>query len=64
MNELEIKLHKASIKADLKGRIVKPAVSLSDAAFTYTPAIKTNLAETYRKALEQMGERTKERVAA
>lgn len=63
MDNLEIKLHKACLTPDLKGSVCRPAVSLNDAAFTYTPAIKTNLAETYRKALEQMGERTREKAA-
>lgn len=63
-SDLEIKLHKACLTPDLKGRVVKPSASLSDSAFTYTPAIKTNIAETWKRALDAMGERTRERVAA
>lgn len=63
MNDLEIKLHKACLTPDLKGRVCRPAVSLNDAAFTYTPAIKTDIAETWKRAVDAMGERTREKAA-
>lgn len=53
-NDLEIKLHRPSIKPDLKGRITKPVIGLQDKSFQYTPAIRTNLAETFRKAREKL----------
>lgn len=54
---LEMKLHKASLKSELKGTKVEPAIGLDDKAFTYTPAIKTNLAETFAKARAALGVR-------
>lgn len=52
-NELEIKLHHPSIKPDLKGRITKPLIGIEDKAFVYTPAIRTNLAETFKRVRER-----------
>jgi hypothetical protein len=53
-NDLIIKLHHASLPFDLKGRMTKPAVGIQDQAFVYVPSIKTNLAETFRKARETL----------
>lgn len=64
MSELEIKLHKAVLPFELDGRKTVPSISLDDKGFTYTPAIKTNIAETWKRAVDAMGERTRERVAA
>lgn len=52
--KLPIKLHQAKLKPDLKGRITRPDVGINDSAFQYTPSIKTNLAETFRKARERL----------
>ncbi len=56
-NDLEIKLHHAILPATLKGQITKPTIGLDDKAFTYVPAIKTDLALTFARAREQLGVR-------
>ncbi len=53
-NDIEIKLHRPSIKCDLKGRITRPIVGIQSSEFVYVPAIKTNLAETFKKARERL----------
>lgn len=52
---LAMKLHKASLPATLKGRVTKPAVGLQDEAFVYTPAIKTDLRQTFARARAELG---------
>lgn len=54
-NPLPIKLQNASLPFELKGRITKPAISIQNSEFVYVPSIKTNLAETFRRARESMG---------
>jgi hypothetical protein len=63
-NDLEIKLHKACLTPDLKGSVCKPSVSICSSAFAYRTALDTNIAETWKRAVDAMGERTRERVAA
>lgn len=58
VNDLEIDIHRAVLPSDLKGRITRPIVGIQDSSFVYVPAIRTNLAETFQKALAQIGERT------
>lgn len=66
MNDLEIKLHKACLTPDLKGEKTLPSVGCYDSKFPerYVPAVKTNLSATWKRAVDAMGERTRERVAA
>lgn len=52
---LEMKLHKAGLKADLKGRKVEPSVGLDDKGFKYVPAIKTDLRQTFARARAELG---------
>lgn len=52
--KLKIDLHHAVLPDDLKGRITRPIVGINDSAFQYTPAIRTNLAETFRRVRERL----------
>jgi hypothetical protein len=60
--DLNFDIHHAVLPAALKGRITKPAVGAQDKAFVYVPAIKTDLAETFRRAREALGVRAVMRV--
>lgn len=58
MNEpLETRLHRVVLPAALKGKVTKPSVGIDDEGFQYVPAIQTNLAETFRRAREELGVR-------
>jgi hypothetical protein len=65
-DNLEIKLHRVTLVPDLKGTRTLPTVGCYDSKFPerYVPAVKTNIAETWKRAVDAMGERTRERVAA
>ncbi len=67
MDNLEIKLHKSVLPFELDlSRKTLPTVGCYDSKFPerYVPAVKTNIAETWKRAVDAMGERTRERVAA
>lgn len=60
--DLALKLHKPSIKPDLKGKVCKPEVGLKDSAFKYVPSLNTDLEATFARVFGSLGERKRERV--
>ncbi len=62
MTTIELELEAAVFKPELKGKLVRPTLGLDDRAFVYVPSLDTDLAETFRKAREGLGERKRERV--
>lgn len=65
MNNLEFRLHRVMLTPDLKGKKTLPTVGCYDSKFPerYVPAVKTDLAETFKRAREAIGVRKVERAA-
>jgi hypothetical protein len=62
MTTIELELEAAVFKPELKGKLVRPTLGLDDRSFVYIQSLNTDLAETFRKAREGLGERKRERV--
>jgi hypothetical protein len=64
-SEIEIRLHRVTLTPDIKGKKTLPTVGCYDSKFQerYVPAVKTDLAETFKRAREAIGVRRVEKAA-